>query len=73
MCPDVEASAALRMRSGRNDLGGEQTRRPEHKGMSAAPINAPRKVVFAGRSGKPTHTLLGKAEATEEETGERNL
>src|SRR5271157_3993520 len=24
------------MRSGRNDLGDEQTRRPEHKGMSAA-------------------------------------
>ena len=38
MCPDVETSAALRStRSGRNDLGGEQTRRPERKGMSAAP------------------------------------
>jgi len=36
--PDVETSAALRSkRSGRNDLGGEQTQRPERKEMSAAP------------------------------------
>jgi len=28
--------------SGRNDLGGKQTRRPEHKGMTAAPKLEPR-------------------------------
>jgi hypothetical protein len=41
-------------RSGGNDLGGEQIRRPEHKGIPATSKISPRKVVFVGRSGKPT-------------------
>jgi hypothetical protein len=49
LCSDVKVSAALRLLcSGRNDLGGEQTRRPEHKEMFATSKNAPRKIVFAG-------------------------
>ena len=45
------------MRSGRNDLESEQNGRPEHKGISAASKNPPRKVAFAERSGKrdPRH------------------
>jgi len=41
--------------SGRNDEGGKQTRRPEHNEIAAASKRYPWKVVFAERSGKPTH------------------
>ena len=59
------------MRSGRDDLGGKQTWRPEHKEISAAPKLSARKKSFqadhvAGSRPKP---LLGKADDTEEETG----
>src|ERR1035438_4697862 len=58
------------MRSGRNDLGGEQTRRLEHKEMSAATKNASARSrisrVVAGSRPTP---LLGKADDAEEETG----
>jgi hypothetical protein len=39
LCSDVKASAALATisRSGRNDLGGEQTWGREHKEMAAVP------------------------------------
>jgi len=33
----------VEIRSGRSDLGGEQTRRPEHKEMSATSRTSPRK------------------------------
>jgi len=52
---DVKVSAALGCRpSGRNDRGGEQNWRPEHKGISATSKDVRRKVVLGGRSGKPT-------------------
>ena len=59
------------MRSGRDDLGGQQTWRPEHKEISAAPKFSARKKSFqadqlAGSRPKP---LLGKAEDTGEEPG----
>jgi hypothetical protein len=50
----------VREHSGGNDLGGEQTRRPEHKEMSATSKNMPRKVVFAEQSRKPTQFLHGE-------------
>ena len=57
--------------SGGSDLGGEQTRRPEHNEMSASSKTSPRKVAFAEqKTVKPTHSGLGKAADTEEETGE---
>ena len=48
----------------------EQTRRPEHNEMSATSKTSPWKVAFAEQNGKPTHSGLGKADDTEEETGE---
>jgi len=41
-------------RSGRSDLGGKQTVRPEHKEIAATSITSPRKIAFAERSEKPT-------------------
>ena len=59
------------IRSGRNDLGGEQTWRPEHKGISATSRLGSREVVIRGtKRGKPTHLCLGKADDIVEETGE---
>ena len=46
-----------------------QTQRPEHNEMSASSKTSPRKVAFAERNGKPTHSVLGKADDTGEETG----
>jgi hypothetical protein len=46
-----------------------QTQRPEHKEMSASSKTSPRKVAFAEQNGKPTHSVLGKADDTGEETG----
>ena len=46
-----------------------QTQRPEHNEMSASSKTSPRKVAFAERNGKPTHSVLGKADDIEEETG----
>ena len=72
MCPDVEAPAALRgIRSGGNDLGGEQTWRPEHYEISAASKDHPTRSRDSwDRRGKPTHSVLGKADDIVEETGE---
>jgi hypothetical protein len=41
-------------RSGRSDLGGMQTVRPEHKEIAATSITSPRKIAFAEPSEKPT-------------------
>ena len=46
-----------------------QTQRPEHNEMSASSKTSPRKVALAERNGKPTHSVLGKADDIEEETG----
>jgi len=46
-----------------------QTQRPEHNEMSATSKTIPRKVAFAERNGKPTHSVLGKADDIGEETG----
>ena len=46
-----------------------QTQRPEHNEMSATSKTISRKVAFAERNGKPTHSVLGKADDTGEETG----
>jgi hypothetical protein len=40
--------------SGRSDLGGKQTVRPEHKEIAATSITSPRQIAFAERSEKPT-------------------
>ena len=70
ICPDVKAPAALRQyRSGRYDLGGEQTWRPEHYEISAASKDHPTRSRDSwDRRGKPTHSVLGKADDTVEET-----
>jgi hypothetical protein len=47
----------------------EQTRWLEREEMSATSKSNPRKVVFADRSGKPTHFFVGKADDMGEETG----
>jgi len=47
--------------SGRSDLGGKQTWRPEHNEIAAAPKWYPCKVAFAESSGKPTRfTVEGR-------------
>src|SRR5689334_19337986 len=46
-----------------------QTQRPEHNEMSASSTTSPRKVAFAEQNGKPTHSVLGKADDIGEETG----
>jgi hypothetical protein len=48
------------MCSGGNDLGGKQSRRPEHKEIAAASKVNPWKIVFAGSSGTPTHFISGE-------------
>src|SRR6266851_1054692 len=60
------------MRSGRDDLGGEQTWRPEHYEISAASKQWP----ASGResrseAGSRPHLSWGKADDTGEETGKR--
>ena len=45
-----------------------QTQRPEHNEMSASSKTIPRKVAFAERNRKPTHSVLGKADDIGEET-----
>jgi hypothetical protein len=58
------------MRSGGNDLGGEQIRRPEHKGISAASKSRSAKNRVRGlEAGSRPTLLLGKADDTKEETG----
>jgi len=58
------------VRSGRDDLGGEQTWRPEHNEMSASSKSSAARSRFRrSRRGKPTQILLGKADDTVEETG----
>ena len=42
---------------------------PEHNEMSASSTTIPRKVAFAEQNGKPTHSVLGKADDIGEETG----
>jgi len=44
-------------------------RDPEHNEMSATSKTSPRKVAFAEQNGKPTHSVLGKADDIGEETG----
>jgi hypothetical protein len=57
-------------RSGRSDLGDEQTQRLEHKEMSAtSKTNTAGKSHSRIKHGKPTHSVLGKAADIEEETG----
>jgi hypothetical protein len=46
--------------SGRNDLGGEQTWRPEHHEIAAASKADPWKIVFAELRGKPTQSNEGE-------------
>jgi len=59
------------MRSGRNDLGGEQTWRPEHEGISAASKTLLREVVSRGiDAGSRPNPYVGKADDIVEETGE---
>jgi hypothetical protein len=72
ICPDVKAPAALRQyRSVRYDLGGEQTWRPEHYEISAASKDHPTRSRDSwDRRGKPTHSVLGKADDIVEGTGE---
>src|SRR5881409_1705183 len=65
-------SAALRRlsRRGGNDLGGEQTWGPEHKGMAA--VSKKRSVVKSfgrGKAEADLDSLRGKAADVEEETG----
>src|SRR5713101_2453975 len=49
------------MRSGRDDLGGTQTWRSEHKEISAAPKSSARKKSFqADHSGKTTQASVGE-------------
>src|SRR5262245_43438949 len=54
---------------GRSDLGGEQTRRPEHQRMTAAPISSP----YGSRCTDPVACRAGsnaaKADVLWEETG----
>ena len=58
------------MRSGGNDLGGEQIWRPEHKGISAASKSRSAKSRVRGlEAGSRPTLLLGKADDTKEETG----
>jgi hypothetical protein len=58
-------------RSGGDDLGGKQTWRSEHKGISAASKTTRHKVVYAGEAGSRPNDFLGKADDTKEETGKR--
>src|SRR5262249_25727507 len=59
---------------GESDQGGEQTERPEHKGMAATP-----KTPSAGKplerkvTERHPKALLGKADVEGEVTGKRNL
>ena len=71
MCPDVKAPAALwPMRSGRDDLGGEQTWRPEHYEISAASKHGPASCRESrSEAGSRPHLRWGKADDTGEETG----
>ena len=46
--------------SGRNDLGGEQTRTPEHNEIAAASKADPWKVVFTEGREKPTPSNDGE-------------
>ena len=58
-------------RSGRDDLGGEQTWRPEHHEISASSKTTLREVVIRGTdAGSRPIGFLGKADDTVEETGE---
>jgi hypothetical protein len=57
------------MRSGRNDLGGQQTGRPEHNEMSAAPKFSPAGNRWRGHAGSRPILFLGKADDAGEETG----
>jgi hypothetical protein len=62
------------MHSGRNNLGGEQTRRLERNGMSAALENDFRgKVVSRIEAGSRSSVAQGKADDTDEETGTSSL
>ena len=61
------------MHSGRNNLGGEQTRRLEHKEMSAVSKDFRGKVVSRIEAGSQFSTAQGKADDTEEETGKCTL
>ena len=57
-------------RSGRDDLGGEQTWRPEHNEISATSKPPPHEVVSSGiTAGSRPIFPVGKADGTVEETG----
>src|SRR5215469_6279117 len=58
-CKSLGCSATMG-RSGRNDLGGEQTWGPEHKGMAAVSKKGSVKKSFGrGDAGKPTSIVNG--------------
>ena len=70
-CSDVKATAAhAHCACGRSDLGGEQTCRPEHKGIIAAPKSKPLLEIAVGtfveRRAVPN---VVKADVLWEETG----
>src|SRR5258708_11521869 len=70
---DVKSPAALQQyRSGRNDLGGEQTWRPEHQGISASSKHGPARSrnSWGQNAGSRPILSLGKADDIVEETGE---
>src|SRR5215510_4156802 len=69
-CKSLGCSAASG-RSGRNDLGGEQTWGPEDKRMAAVPEKGIRQeIVLTGKCGKADlDSVRGKADDVEEETG----
>ena len=74
ICLGVKITAALWpwRRSGRGDLGGEQTRRPE--GKATISKHPPHEVSLRGDPGKPTHWRdVGKADDVGEETGKCTL
>ena len=64
ICVDVQAMAAWgrkKLSHGRNDLGGEQTRRPEHHELPAAPkTNACMKSFCGNIMRRPTHLGFGE-------------
>jgi hypothetical protein len=62
-CPERESA------SGRNDPGGKQTWRPEHKEMAAAPKVPVQKSLYGFSPNCQPRNRCGKAEAQWEETG----
>src|ERR1043166_3345820 len=60
-------------RSGRSDLGGEQTCGPEHQGMTAASKSAPYGSRCTVHSGAPTRSERGEGRCREGRNGHVHL